>query len=423
MALDHAIVARGGWRRMMYVLMALVCIVYASMMMIYPFLPLYLQTMGVTGTERLSVWVGVIEAAPFFSMFLVSPIWGRFADRLGHKWMIVRAAVCATVVTLLMAWARSPWELLVLRLIEGAFCNFFPAAIAMASSLVPSSRLQYASSMLQTGFMVGLTAGPLLGGWLVDVFQDRDAFAKYQYTFWVAAIILAVITLVAAFVLRGPKGRIKTETGIREGLFTQGLRFLRHRPLGQLLVISFSVAVANFSYIGFLSILLQEFTTSERETIFWVGILWSAIAIATAIASPFVGMMGGRWGSYRVLRICLMGAALSLMTYGIASSKEMLAMISLPLGAFTAGIYPSIYTLLARAAPSSAEMGAVYGFQSSFSSLGYFVGPVLLSGVVAMVSGAKGLRGVFIVAGLLALGIFLYIVRSRSFTVAYKEEG
>jgi len=413
----------GEWRRTMYTLMAATFVVYASMMMIFSFLPLYLQTMGITDTGSLSIWTGVIDGAPFFIMFFVSPFWGRFADRFGCKWMVVRAAIGAAIVTFLMAWVTSPWLLLLLRLVEGAVCGFLPVAMTMMSAAAPPARLQYALGMLQAGFVVGFAMGPLAGGWLVSVFQDPvDVFAKYRDTFLIAAAVL-VTTVVVALTLREEKGDKKSNEGAQAKLWVQSWRLFRQRPLGRLLTISFFVPIAVFSYVSFLSIFLQYFLVFEDNIEFWIAILWLMEGLAIGMASPIVGKWGDRWGSYRVLCICLVGVAVFLVSYALATSKEMLSILCFPLGWFMAGITPSLSALLTRAAPQG-ELGSVYGLQASVSSLGQGIGPLLLGLVSAMIGGVKGLQAVFVVAGLISLGIFLCFLRSSALVMAgEKAEG
>ena len=53
--------------------------------LVMPFMPLYIDTLGDFTRTELSFWSGVIIAAPFLMQAIVSPLWGRLADRKGRE--------------------------------------------------------------------------------------------------------------------------------------------------------------------------------------------------------------------------------------------------------------------------------------------------------------------------------------------------
>jgi MFS family permease len=60
--------------------------------MLLPFLPLYIQQLGVTSSSAVVQWSGVAFGVTFLGTALTASIWGRPADRFGRKPMPVRAA-------------------------------------------------------------------------------------------------------------------------------------------------------------------------------------------------------------------------------------------------------------------------------------------------------------------------------------------
>lgn len=62
-----------GWKRNLYILVVCQFLVVSAMTMIIPFLPLYLQELGVTDPSEVSLWAGIIFAANFLTAFLFSP--------------------------------------------------------------------------------------------------------------------------------------------------------------------------------------------------------------------------------------------------------------------------------------------------------------------------------------------------------------
>src|SRR5258708_8392438 len=48
-----------------------------------PFLPMYVQALGVTERAQVAVWSGVISGSAALTMAVLAPVWGVLADRYG----------------------------------------------------------------------------------------------------------------------------------------------------------------------------------------------------------------------------------------------------------------------------------------------------------------------------------------------------
>ncbi|MGI9048361.1 MAG: MFS transporter, partial [Rubrobacteraceae bacterium] len=86
---------------------------------VMPFMPLYVQQLGVEDAGHAAAWAGFINGSAGVTMALAAPLWGRLADRVGRKPMLLRATLAAAVVVGLMGFVTSPWQLLVWRLVQG----------------------------------------------------------------------------------------------------------------------------------------------------------------------------------------------------------------------------------------------------------------------------------------------------------------
>src|ERR1700761_6158815 len=64
-----------------------------SLSMLLPFLPLYVQQLGVASSSAIIQWSGVAFSATFLGTAVTAPLWGHLADRYGRKPMLVRAAL------------------------------------------------------------------------------------------------------------------------------------------------------------------------------------------------------------------------------------------------------------------------------------------------------------------------------------------
>src|ERR1700694_4898853 len=85
-----------------------------------PFLPMYVQALGVTERAQVAVWSGVISGSAALSMAILAPVGGVLADRYGRKPMLVRSMVGGAIVVAAMGFVGDVWQLLAVRLGQGA---------------------------------------------------------------------------------------------------------------------------------------------------------------------------------------------------------------------------------------------------------------------------------------------------------------
>ena len=150
--------------------------VMAGTTMITPFLPLYLQEMGMTDTHQVAIWSSLIFSSSFVTSFIFQPIWGGVADRYGRKMMLMRSGYGMAVVMGLMGFAQSAWVLLLLRLLNGTISGFNPASVTLLSATTPKEKVGFAMGTLQSGGVAGGIFGPLIGGLLADSIGYRKIF-------------------------------------------------------------------------------------------------------------------------------------------------------------------------------------------------------------------------------------------------------
>ncbi|HET7558854.1 MAG TPA: MFS transporter, partial [Limnochordia bacterium] len=63
--------------------------VVAGMSLVLPFLPLYIEKLGVGDLQAVERWTGWIFSAQFLTSVVFQPIWGVVADRYGRKVMLL----------------------------------------------------------------------------------------------------------------------------------------------------------------------------------------------------------------------------------------------------------------------------------------------------------------------------------------------
>ncbi|MFP4437267.1 MAG: MFS transporter, partial [Chloroflexaceae bacterium] len=161
------------WKQTLWIMFFAQFVSATGFSLIFPFLPLYVQSLGTETGISIEFWAGMVFSSQAITMMIASPIWGALADRHGRKLMAARAMFGGSLIILLMAFARSAEELVLLRTVQGLITGTIPAANALVAAVAPRERLGYAMGMLQVGFRSGIAAGPLIGGVLADTFGFR----------------------------------------------------------------------------------------------------------------------------------------------------------------------------------------------------------------------------------------------------------
>src|SRR5690242_21639902 len=141
-----------------------------------PFLPLYLQDLGVTDVADVAAWSGICLGVTPGITALLAPLWGRVADRYGRKILVQRSLACFVLTMIAMAYVRSPWHVFGLRVLQGLFAGYGALALAMAADSAPPGRMASAIGMVQTAQRLGPALGPVIGGVLAQAVGLRQAF-------------------------------------------------------------------------------------------------------------------------------------------------------------------------------------------------------------------------------------------------------
>ena len=143
---------------------------------------LHQRPRGEGAVGSLDVWVGACATAPVIAMFVFSPLWGQLADSYGKRAMLLRALIGGVVVIGLMAVVNRPWQLLVLRGLQGALTGTITAATVLVATM--AEKLGYTLGLLQTGHLRRLVAGSVLGGLLSDLLGYRITFLITAGSSW-----------------------------------------------------------------------------------------------------------------------------------------------------------------------------------------------------------------------------------------------
>ncbi|WP_435929238.1 multidrug efflux MFS transporter [Dryocola sp. BD613] len=357
---------------------------------ILPFLPLYVEQLGVTSHEALSMWSGLTFSVTFLVSAIVSPMWGSLADRKGRKLMLLRASLGMAAAILLQAFATNVWQLFILRAIMGLTSGYIPNAMALVAAQVPRERSGWALSTLSTAQISGVIVGPLLGGYMADHLGLRMVF------FVTAALLMVSFTVTLLLIKEGGRPRV-SKTGRLSGKAVFATLPYPWLMLS-LFITTLVIQLCNGSIGPILALFIKHLSPDSSNIAFMSGFIAAVPGISALFSAPRLGKLGDRIGTERVLMATLIFSVVLFFAMSWVTSPAQLAVLRFLLGFADGAMLPAVQTLLVKYS-SDQVTGRIFGYNQSFMYLGNVVGPLMGAGV----SAAVGFRWVFIVTALVVL--------------------
>jgi len=182
-----------SWRSVLVILWSVQFLVTMATTLGMTFIPFYLEKdpfLAVTSEADRVFYTSLILAGPFFTTLIATPFWGWMGDRTGHKKQVLRAIVGLGITQLLMGFATSPIQLVLIRMLQGMVSGVIAANLGLLSAITPEEHQGRAISILQSSNTVGLVLGPMIGGTLAHAFGFRPVY-------WLIGGVILLTTLVS----------------------------------------------------------------------------------------------------------------------------------------------------------------------------------------------------------------------------------
>ncbi|CAI0791223.1 multidrug efflux MFS transporter [Serratia proteamaculans] len=360
-----------------------------AMSQILPFLPLYIEQLGVTGHQSLSIWSGLVFSGTFLVSALVSPLWGSLADRKGRKLMLLRASLGMAVVIALQGMVNNVYQLFALRALMGLTSGYIPNAMALVASQVPRDKSGWALGTLSTGPVTGVIVGPLLGGLMADHLGLRVVF-------FVTAGLMFVSFLITLFLIKERRIEVKKADRLSGKAVFQSLPY--PTLIVTLFISTLMIQLANSSISPILTLFIKDLSGDSGNIAFISGMIAAVPGVAALISAPSLGRLGDRIGTARILLAALVLTTVLFAIMAWVETPLQLGILRFLLGFADGALMPAVQTLLLKYS-SDQVTGRIFGYNQSFMYLGNVVGPLIGSGVSALM----GFRWVFAVTAVLVL--------------------
>jgi DHA1 family multidrug resistance protein-like MFS transporter len=374
----------------------------AAFGLVMPFLPLYVEQLGVTGHSALNMWSGLVFSITFLFSAIASPFWGGLADRKGRKIMLLRSALGMSIIMVLMGLAQNVWQLLILRALLGLLGGFVPNANALIATQIPRQKSGWALGTLSTGAVSGALLGPLAGGFMADLYGLRPVF-------FITAAVLFICFVVTLICIRENFSPVAKKEMLHARQVIGALK--NPKLVLSLFVTTMIIQVATGSIAPILTLYVRELAGNVSNIAFISGMIASVPGVAALISAPRLGKLGDRIGPEKILIAALIISVMLLIPMSMVQSPWQLGVLRFLLGAADGALLPAVQTLLVYNSTNQIA-GRIFSYNQSFRDIGNVTGPL----VGASISANFGFRAVFIVTAGVVLfnAIYSWFSMSRA---------
>ena len=365
---------------------------FAGFTVVMPFLPLYIQELGVSDVGDIALWTGLTLGVTPAITAISAPLWGRVGDRYGSKVLVVRSLIAFILTKAAMAFVSAPWQLVALRGLLGLFAGYGSLTVAMAAESVPRHQMARAIGVVQMGQRLGPALGPLLGGVLAPLVGLRRAFLV------TAGFYLLALLLMIAF-YKEPRTRQARQAS--RGLLSV-VRELAATP-GFLLVLAaiFTLQTVDRSFQPILPLFIEQLGIPGPRIATVAGLLFSLVAACAALGHRAAHTIMHRSNPRRIIMTVAATLACALLLLAVVPSFWLLTAVLIVVSFGIGVAMTAAYSVAGALLPADAHVTG-FAVMTTASLVGLAFSPVL-AGVV----GASSLRVVFAVDVLLlvALGV------------------
>ncbi|MCP4110804.1 MAG: MFS transporter [Desulfobacteraceae bacterium] len=328
--------------------------------LVVPLLPPYANTLGAT-----SFHIGLIfGAAPFAICVLVSYI-GRVSDVRGRKPFVILGFIGFCIISAAFAFFANVHALILIRFFQGiSFAMVLPVLEAYSGDIAPKGKEGLVMGLFSVTFMIGVCAGPVLGGAIKDTFG-------IQVSFFMMGLVCALGVL-TGFLFLPP---VKKEPASGKSLSSVSFkRLLADRRIAGVFLFRLAYFISLGIVWTFAPLLADtEYNLSGLDT----GFIITLGVIASAVFMVPMGILADKM-SKRILVVIggLVTACGMFFFAGVRDAWQLYA-VSVLIGIGDGISIPTVTSMTMIMGRKHEAMGSVISLMTLGDTLGLVTGPVL----------------------------------------------
>lgn len=383
------------WKRNVYLLWVSQILNLISFGFGIPFIPYYIQELGISSPEQINIYSAIIMGAPAITMGIMAPIWGGLSDRFGKKLMLLRAMLAGALLIALMGFVSSVEQLIILRLFQGIFTGTITAALTLATEYTPKDKNTFTIGLMASSTYIGFSAGPFIGGFAAE-------FLGYRSSFFIGGVLMFLVFLMVLIFVEGD--RVSNELSVRQIKTKLPLKSMFK---GYMLMFLFALLFTKIAYLIFnpyLPLYVQQIRGQLEGSVSITGMISGVASLMSAIAGIFISNLGDRFEKSKLsllfMTMSILFSISLVFSYGLFAFAIAYSLFFLVMGA----VEPIIVTMNLSKVPKD-QHGLLFGIQTTIGSIAWALAPT----IGAYVSVSSSIHSILILIPMLLLLAFVCI--------------
>jgi len=306
--------------------------------------------------------IGMVTSVFGLTKSVTNLLMGALSDRIGRKPIIIIGALVSALGGMVIASANNFTVMLLGTALIGLGGGSTFVGIMVAMTEVIPKRIGLAMGLFQLAAYGGSTLGTSLAGYLAVSYGLRQPFT--------VLMVISTIGAIASLFISETNNNGQDK---------------KNKPKQKVNITSYATKLGPMYFAGFSSKILDSLIVSFLPlylTGLGMGIdkvvtVMSAFTFSWALLQPVTGHFSDTYGRKKIILLGLAGSVISIITFTMTSSFNLLVAFSLLLGVEAALFYTPLVAMVSDIAPSELE-GTLIGSYRFFRDMGYFVGPLLL---------------------------------------------
>lgn len=346
------------WNKTFFLVLSVSFLMFLSMYMLLPTLPLYAQTLG--GNETIA---GTIVGIFTFSAVLIRPWFGNLLDRRGRKPILSLGLGLFLISSLVYHFAFTIILLLLLRAIQGiGWGASTTAASTIASDVIPADRRTEGMGYYGIASTIAMSLGPALGLYIVK-------YTNYALLFTASAIIAALglaVSLLINYETPPPKP-VKAKPA--------GSRVILEKTALAPSIVLFFITITYGGIVSFLPAYAAYRGVAD------IGAFFTVYALVLLLSRPIIGKLADRYSIKWFLAPGIVLLAGALLLLAKTWTLPMFLLVAVLYGLAFGAVQPILNALVISLSPPE-RRGAANATFAMAMDLGIGLGAIVLGFIV-----------------------------------------
>ena len=370
-----------------------------------PVLPFFLERLKVNQAD-VAYHFSVLTAIFPVTLVLTAPFWGRMADKVGHRPLILLGLIGYTLMQLFIGLSTTLTMLYAVRIIGSVLSSFLiPVVTARISAITEKGDRKKAMAWSGTAVSAGIIIGPGISGLLatndlhINWMYGHFSITGLSLPFFLLAL-MGFLVMTTTYVVLKPIEHQKQSSVIKS---KSDFSFLKQwTSIRRILLLSLILQIA-------ITLFETVFILYGKEiagySISFISISLLVCGVTMAIFQPILA----KWAhlvikeEYNQTTTGFFIAGLTLFFFSFVTQPWIVLVLIALYGLGSSLIVPNLLTAITNKTEN--EAGTALGWQSSFNGIGQVIGPVGGTLVYSVNKTAP-----FVFGGILLIGTALFQV-------------